>query len=323
MKVLVTGATGFVGRCLCEHLATQGHHVTAAVRSGETLPVNGASRENTVGEIGPETDWSAALEGQDAVFHLAARAHVMAETLADPEPLYRRVNVDGTRRLVEQAQTSGVRRMIFLSSIKVNGEATHSTPYTEQMSPAPQDAYGRTKRDAEDLIKNAPNMRPTIIRSPLVYGPGVKGNFLKLLGLCETRWPLPLGSIYNQRSFLYLGNLVDALSCALQDDRSIGQTYLVSDGADVSTPELLRSAASALNVPARILPFPVVLLRIAGRLLGKSAAVERLCGSLRVDSSHIRQQLDWKPPFTTQQGLEITAEWFQNRSKPQANQKAL
>lgn len=323
MRVLVTGASGFVGRSLCAHLANQGHQVTAVVRTAATAEIIGASRTQRVGEIGPDTDWLEALDNQDAIFHLAARAHVMAETLSDPEPLYRRVNVDGTRRLVDQAIKRGVRRLIFLSSIKVNGEGNQATPYTELMQTAPEDAYGRTKRDAEILIKSDSSLLSTIIRAPLVYGPGVKGNFLKLLSLCEKPWPIPLGSIKNQRSLLFLGNLVDALSRTLKDDKSINQTYLVSDGDDLSTTELVRSIGSALNAMPLVLPFPVFFLRSAGAMLGKSAAVDRLCGSLRVDSTHIQQHLSWKPPFSAQQGLEITAEWFQNQSEPKMSQKVL
>ncbi len=321
MKVLVTGASGFVGRALCRSLADQGHQVTAAVRSKNTDVIEGAHRTCIIGEIGPETNWSSALAGQVAIYHLAARAHVMTETLSDPEPLYRQINVEGTKALLKQAKASGVRRLIFLSSVKVNGESTDTNPYTEAMPAAPEDAYGRTKKDAEDLVRREPELAPTIMRSPLVYGPGVKGNFLKLLGLSHRAWPLPFGSIENKRSLIYLENLVDALSLVLQDERSYGQTYLVDDGRALSTPELIRSVSLALGRPSFLIPFPLYLLKLAGALSGRSALIDRLCGSLQIDSHKIRQQLGWKPPFSVEQGLEITAEWFQNQSKMKAPQR--
>ena len=296
MKVLVTGASGFVGRRLCQSLNEHNHQVTAAVRSSETPDIDGAASRIIIGDIGKNTDWSLALVGQDAIIHLAARAHVMNETTPDPEPLYHQVNVDGTQQIIEQAKAAGVRRLLFLSSVKVNGEQTTTAAYTEAMPAMPEDAYGRTKWAAEQLLNAEPGLDVTIIRSPLVYGPGVKGNFAKLIGLCQRGWPLPLGAIKNQRSFVFLDNLVDALINCLENTKSIGQTFLVSDGADVSTPELFRLVSTALGKPSSMVPVPVFLLELAGRLTGKSGAINRLRGSLQIDCRHIEQTLGWKAP---------------------------
>ncbi|NQV99376.1 MAG: SDR family oxidoreductase [Rhodospirillales bacterium] len=322
MNLLVTGASGFVGQHLCRALTKRGHRVTAAVRASATPETAAVAQRVVVGDIGPDTDWSAALVGQQAIFHLAARAHVMAETTADPEPLYHRVNVEGTANLLAQAKSAGVVRIIFLSSIKVNGEQTTTHPFTEAMAAAPQDAYGRTKRDAELLLERDPELVATIIRAPLVYGPGVKGNFLKLLGLCDRGWPLPIGRIANQRSLIYLDNLVDALILSLEHAKSAGQTFLVSDGEDVSTPELFERTAVALGKPSRLLPVPLSVLRLAGLLTGKSATIDRLCGSLQIDNRHICQQLGWKPPVSLQQGLDKTVNWYQKHSQPEGSQGA-
>lgn len=313
MKVLVTGASGFVGRALCQQLKNKGYLVTAAVRSETTAEIEGAAQTIVIGDIGSDTDWSKALIGQQAIFHLAARAHVMNEDITDPETLYRQVNVDGTAALLEQAKAAQVNRLIFLSSIKVNGEQTTGQPFNEQMELAPEDAYGRTKRDAEIQIRNDPQIKSTILRSPLVYGPGVKGNFLKLIGLCQRAWPLPLASIENKRSLIYLDNLVDALIHTLEHAESMGQTYLLSDGQDVSTPDLIRLMAEALQKPSRLFPVPVFMLKFLGVLASKSAAIQRLSGSLQIDSRHIQQHLGWKPPVHMQQGLEKTANWYQNQ----------
>ncbi len=322
MRVLVTGASGFVGRALCPALTRSGHQVTAAVRSVETLAIDGASRTVVIGDLGPDTDWTDALKDQDAIIHLAARAHVMTETAADPEPLYRRVNVEATQRLLEQADACEVRRLIFLSSIKVNGEATTSHPFTEDMAANPQDAYGRTKHQAEQIIAAHSTIKSTVLRAPLVYGPGVKGNFLKLVRLCGRGLPMPLGAIRNQRSLVYLENLVDALVQVLENDQAIGQTYLLSDGTDISTPELFQLLGEALNRRVWLVPVPVFLLRLAGALSGKSAIIHRLCDSLQVDSQRIRRHLGWTPPFSLQQGLEKTADWDQNHWKQQGAQNA-
>lgn len=316
MKVLVTGASGFVGSRLCRVLKERNHEVTAVCRSLQSsVLVDVADHRIAVGDIGPDTDWSQALAGQEAVFHLAARAHVMEETAADPEQLYRQVNVEGTKSLVAQAASAGVRRFLFLSSIKVSGEKTTTHPFTETMEAAPEDAYGRTKWQAEQLIRSEPGLNATIVRTPLVYGPGVKGNFRKLIKLCSRGWPLPLGAIQNKRSLIYLDNLIDALIHCLNHDQSIGHTFLVSDGEDISTPQLFKKMALALGKPSRVLPVPVSILKLAGQVTGKSGAIDRLCGSLQIDSRFINDTLSWTPPYSLQQGLDKTAIWYQNLSQ--------
>jgi nucleoside-diphosphate-sugar epimerase len=208
-----------------------------------------------------------------------------------------------------------VSRFIFMSSVKVNGEQTTIQPYSESQPSHAEDAYGRTKLQTELLISNSPDLKSTIIRSPLVYGPGVKGNFLKLIQLSERGLPLPIGMIKNKRSLIFLENLIDAVIQSLENSATIGQIYLVSDNDDISTPELFRAVAKALNKPSRLIPFPVFLLRLAGVLFGKSGAIKRLAGSLQVDCNKIHKELGWKPPFSLQQGLDKTVLWYQNQPK--------
>ena len=315
MKILVTGASGFVGRCLCEHLTKRGHLVTASVRSSETPPIENINGSIVVGDLGPDTDWTKALKNQEAVIHLAARTHVMNETASNPEAQYMPVNVESTKRLIHQMLEQIDSRFIFMSSVKVNGEQTAVQPYSESQPSQPEDAYGRTKHQTELLILNSPDLKSTIIRSPLVYGPSVKGNFLKLIQLSERGLPLPIGMIKNKRSLIFLENLSDAIIQSLESSAAIGQTYLVSDNADISTPELFRAVANALNKPSRLIPFPVFLLRLAGVLFGKSGAIKRLAGSLQIDCNKIHKELGWKPPFSLKQGLDKTVVWYQNQSK--------
>jgi nucleoside-diphosphate-sugar epimerase len=245
------------------------------------------------------------------VVHLAARTHVIRDTAAEPRAEYRRLNVEGTRTLAHAAQTAGVRRFIFLSSIKVNGEATTVRPFTENDTPQPEDAYGISKWEAELALRAAAaSMETVVLRPPLLYGPGVKGNFLRLMRAIERGVPLPLGSIHNRRSVLSLGNLVDAMIVCLDHPAAAGQTYLLADDENPSTPELVRAIAAALHKRARLVAFPPQLLRIAGAVTGKSAAVSRLLGSLQIDSSRIRGELGWKPRQALAEGLSQTAEWY-------------
>jgi len=316
MKVLVTGANGFVGRATCGQLVAHGHEVRRAVRraceaSGLDMPV-------TIGDIGPNTQWSAALDGIDAVVHLAARTHVMHDTAADPLAEYRRVNVEGTRHLAHAAAAAGVQRFMLLSSVKVNGKFGQR-PFTETDPPAPEDAYGLSKWEAEQSLLRVARtsaMQWVILRCPLVYGPGVGANFLRLMRAVARGMPLPLGAIGNQRSLLYLGNLVDAIRVCLPHPRARDQLFLVSDGEDVSTTTLARRLAAALRVRPRLVPVPVRLLRLAGRLTGRTAAVARLVDSLRVDSSRMRTTLGWIPPFSVEQGLAETARWYLAQEQP-------
>jgi nucleoside-diphosphate-sugar epimerase len=265
-----------------------------------------------IDSIGPDTAWSAVLTDVDVVVHLAARVHVMQDSSSDPPSAFRQVNVAGTERLARQAATAGVKRLIYISSIKVNGEES-STPYTELDTPNPQDAYAVSKWEAEQILRQIATetgLELVILRPPLVYGSGVKANFLQLIKIVNRGIPLPLARVNNRRSLIYVGNLADAIVACVTRFEAAGQTYLVSDGEDISTPELIRRLADALGRASRLLPFPLKMLRLAGKLIGKSAEVERLLGSLTVDPSKIRRQLGWKPPYTIDQGLRETAEWF-------------
>jgi nucleoside-diphosphate-sugar epimerase len=315
MKFLITGANGFVGQPLCAELLGRGHTVCAAVRAAVT-PIENIEM-SVVGPIDGATDWSAALAGIDAVIHLAARVHVMHESAANPLDAFRRVNVAGTENLARAAAACGVKRFVFVSSIKVNGEETaHSQRYTELDVAAPQDPYGVSKGEAEQALHRVvqeTGLEVVIVRPPLVYGAGVKGNFAQMLRVLAKGIPLPLASVSNLRSLIYIGNFVDALVTCATHPAAAGQTYLVSDSEDVSTPDLLRQLGAAMGHPARLLPCPPALLKMAGRVLGKSAQVERLLGSLQVDSSKIRRELAWQPPCSLQQGLQATAEWYRDR----------
>jgi nucleoside-diphosphate-sugar epimerase len=312
MTVMVTGAGGFVGRALCNHLAQHGHEIRRAVRRVDATSGPDVARTVAIGDLGPSTNWTAALRGVDAVVHLAARVHLLEERGAAALPEYRRVNVEGTRSLAVAARRTGVRRLVFVSSAKVHGERS-ARPFTELDPPHPEDDYARSKLEAEEAIKATLAGGPTqwaILRPPLVYGPAVRANFLKLMRAVTRGVPLPLAAIDNRRSLVYVGNLVDAIRACLAQEGAGGKTWLVSDGEDLSTPELVRRLGRALNRPARLVPVPVPLLRLAGALSGKAAAVGRLVESLQVDATAIRVALPWTPPYSVDQGLLETARWF-------------
>jgi len=312
--ILVTGANGFVGEALCAALAAAGYDVRMAVRT----PQPGLPGAMAVGDIGPATDWRAALVGMGAVVHLAARTHVLRETAADPLAEYRRINVSGTEHLARSAAAQGVRRFVFLSSVKVNGESTTARPFTEDDAPRPGDAYGASKLEAEQVLARvaaATGLEVAVLRPPLVYGPGVKGNFLRLMQLVARGTPLPLGAIRNRRSLIYVGNLADAIVAAIRAPRAAGATYLVADGEDVSTPELVRGLAQALGVTARLPAFPLAALDFIAAIAGKRAELARLAGSLQVDGSRIRRELRWQPRYTLAQGLAETARWYHAQSR--------
>lgn len=311
MKVLVTGGGGFIGRALIPRLVRAGHGVVATSRDPDTVLPGATVRR--VGELGADTDWSAALDGVNAVVHLAARVHVMNESATVSTAENRAVNREGAARLATQAAAAGVGRFIFLSTIKVNGEATTDKPFRADGAASPQGPYAVAKMEAERALLEIAEkgaMRLDIIRPPLVYGPGVRGNFLSLLGLCARGWPLPVASINNRRSLIYVGNLADLTGHILDRPKPPGGLYLARDGEDVSTPELCRRVSRALGARAHILPFPPFLLRLAGAAVGKSAAVSRLTQSLVVDDGPTRNDLDWTPPFNMLQGLKETADWF-------------
>jgi UDP-glucose 4-epimerase len=314
-RVLVTGVGGFVGQALCPLLESAGWTVRRVARGVAEGCI-------AVGDIGADTDWREALGGVTAVVHLAARVHVMKDATHDPLMEYRAVNCAGSENLARQAARSGVKRLVYLSSIKVNGESTAIKPFRPDDLPNPQDPYAVSKWESEQALRRIADetgLGIVVLRPPLVYGPGVKANFLRLLGLVERGLPLPFGAVKNRRSLLYLGNLADAIRACLTHPDAAGKTYLLSDGAPLSTPELVRRLADALAKPARLIPVPPSLLRLAGLLTGKRAEVERLLDSLEIDGSAIEQELGWHPPYSTEQGLAATAAWYRDRTPPTAN----
>ena len=305
MKFLVTGASGFIGKPLCVELLRRGHLVRAAVRSAGT-EFDGVERV-PVGAIDGATDWSDTLTTIDTVVHLAGRVHVMNDRADDPLAEFRRVNVQGTLTLARQAAAAGVRRFVFLSSVKVNGEMTPAgRAFSETDAPAPQDPYGQSKYEAEQGLRQLAadtGMELVIIRPPLVYGPGVKANFAALARAVQRGWPLPLGAVQNRRSLVALDNLVDFIVTCATHPRAANQTFLVSDGQDLSTTELVRGLARAAGVSARLLPVPVWVLRAVAAPLGKGDAVQRLCSNLQLDIAKARDGLDWRPPVSVDEGL--------------------
>lgn len=307
--MLVTGASGFVGRTLCAELLRRGHSVRAALRTPENFDIAGCEMVGISG-IDSHTDWNHALHGVTTVIHLAARVHVMRDDASDPLEEFRRVNVAGTEHLARTAAANGVKRFVYVSSIKVNGEETSGDKvFTEMDTPSPQDPYGVSKWEAEQAlhrVSQETGLEVVIVRPPLVYGPGVKGNFAQMLKVLSKNIPLPLASINNLRSLVYVGNLADALILCATHPAAVGSTFLVSDGEDVSTPDLLRQLGVAMAHPARIFSFPAALLKLSGRLIGKSDQIERLLGSLCVDSGKIRRELGWCPPYALRDGLQKT-----------------
>ena len=317
-NVLVTGANGFIGRALCERMLIEGCKIRGTVRSSINLnDIPSGVYGIQIGSIGPDTNWKEALIGVDMVVHLVSPMRLMKDSLSKPFAEYQKVNAMGSKRLVLTAAELGVKRFIFMSSVKVNGEE-NIRAYKESDTPAPKDSYGISKMQAEKLIKEISaesDMDFVILRPPLVFGPGVKANFLELIKTVYKGIPLPLGNIDNQRSLIYLENLVDAVLTCMKHPRAAGQTYFVSDDEDISTPELIRKIASALAKPARLFFFPKFFLSILGRLVGKGPMVDSLTKSLTVDISEIKEQLGWRPPFTMEQGLQKTAEWYLNERR--------
>jgi len=309
MKILVTGASGFVGRFLCSRLVATGHHVVAAVREPRTHV--DAAEVIATGDIGRRTDWPE-LEHCDAIVHLAAHVHRMHMTAGDGRRFHE-VNVDGTARLVREASKHSVGRFVFLSTVKVHGELSEDEPITESTKVAPVDDYARSKAEAEEIVRQS-GLPGVILRPPLVYGPGVGANFLSLMRAVARRRPLPLGRIRNGRSLVFVGNLVDAIVRALVVDTSSCETFLIGDGDAVSSPDLVRRLARALDVHPILIPVPVALLRLAGAAIGRSAEVDRLVSSLRIDDQAIRKAWGWHPPSSLDEGLKVTADWFRGEN---------
>jgi nucleoside-diphosphate-sugar epimerase len=309
---LVTGASGFVGSAVCAEMLRRGWRVRAALRSSAQSPEGLEVAE--VGDIGGATDWTNALRGVEVVIHLAARVHVMKDTSADPLAEFLKINLHGAENLARQAARAGVKRFVYVSTVKVNGEsATGAHIFTESDQPAPQDPYGISKWQAEQALQRIARetgLEVVIVRPPLVYGSGVKGNFISLLAAIDRGVPLPLAGAHNARSLVYVGNLVDALIACATHPAAAGQTYLVRDGEDVSTAVLVEKIALALGRRSRSFYFPPVLLRAAASLLGRSEQIDRLFGSLRVDDRKLRGELGWSPPYTLDQGLRATVAWY-------------
>jgi len=316
-SILITGANGFIGSHLGETMVSRGFQVRGAVRGSANVP-DGVEIV-TVGNINDTMDWTDALNGVDVVIHLAARVHVMKEASSDPLAEFLKANLRGTVNLAEQAVKAGVKRFVYVSSIKVNGEETIAgQTYSECDAPAPQDPYGISKWQAEQSlqrIEKDSGLEVVIVRPPLVYGPGVKGNFIRLLSAIDRGVPLPVAGANNERSLLFVGNLADALINCTLHPAAAGKTFLISDGLDISTGNLIGRIAASLGRESRSFYFPPVLLRIFATLLGRSAQIDRLFGSLRINNEKICADLDWKPPFTLNQGLQETSDWYRGLSR--------
>jgi nucleoside-diphosphate-sugar epimerase len=306
IEIAISGATGFVGRALVARCAEKGWGVRALVRNtSEAVLAN--VRYCTVGDLSEEVDLRSVIAGVDVLVHAAARVHVMIDTAGDPSAAFRLVNTTGTLRLARQAAQAGVKRFVFISSVKVNGESTRvAEPFQETDTPHPVDPYGVSKCEAEAGLRSLARetgMEVVIIRPPLVYGPGVKANFASLMRAVQRGWPLPLGAIQNRRSMVALDNLVDFIITCTTHPRAANETFLVSDGQDLSTTELVRSLATACQRPARLVPLPLQVLTVLGRLCGRQGAVERLGGNLQVDITKARTLLGWAPPVAVKEGL--------------------
>ena len=306
---LVTGANGFVGQALGTLLRLQGLAWRPVLRRPEpTLP------DALIMDIGPDSDWAPHLNGVRCVVHLAARVHILNDDDTDPLAAYRRMNVEATLRLARQAAQAGVARFIYLSSIKVNGEATSGHPFTNQDTPYPSDPYGVSKWEAEQglaRIAATTGLQVVVIRPPLVYGPHVKANFLQLMRLVRRGWPLPLAGVNNRRSMVYLGNLLDLILLCAQHPAAAGKTFLVSDGTDVSTSQLIRSIAKAMHRRALLFACPAPFLLTIASLLRRAPAAERLLGSLQVDIAATCNTLAWHPPVSFDAGIAATVDAFQ------------
>jgi UDP-4-keto-D-QuiNAc 4-reductase len=313
-RILVTGANGFVGRQLCRSLSQKGFLVTAAVRQTAIAPAEEV-RYISMGDIGPNTDWTEALRGVHLVVHLAGRAHIRRDSSANPMAEYERVNTSGTIRLAQMAGAANVRRFLFLSSVKVNGEETHDQPFAETDRPAPLDFYAVSKWQAEEgllRLHRQGELSVVIIRPPLVYGPGVKANFLQLIRLVDCGFPLPLGKIQNKRSLVGLRNLAEFILVCLQNPSAAGEIFLVSDQEDLSTADLVQRIGGFLGRTTYLLPIPYQFLSIIARITGKEDALKKLCHSLQVNVEKSHKVLHWRPPFSVNEELEQTIKWYKS-----------
>lgn len=321
-RIFVTGSDGFVGRALVQRLRENGHRVRCghiapfeqvAAQDPSIRPMLEKCEHHVIGDIGPDTDWRDAFTDVDTVIHLAARAHVLRESAKNPLAEFRRVNTDGTERLAIAAAGQGVRRFVFISSIGVHGSANRDGAFTESSPIRPDKPYAVSKWEAEEALRRLAGERgleTVIVRPPLVYGPHVRGNFRRLLDWAYKALPLPLGGINNQRTFIALDNLTDALARCAEHEHAAGQTFVVGDTESVSTPQLIRKLAAHLGRPYRLVPVPEFMLRIPAMLVGRKEDAERLLGSLVVDSNHIQSTLDWTPPVSLDAGLARMCAWY-------------
>jgi nucleoside-diphosphate-sugar epimerase len=303
-RVLVTGANGFIGEHLCRYLDSHGYSVRAALR--QYRPEWQLCEQIAVGEIDEATEWGAALEGMDAVVHLAARVHVMRESEAEPLAAFRRVNLAGSATLARQAAQAGVKRLIYLSSIKVNGERTYGEPFRADDPPRPEDPYGISKWEAEralQQIAQETGLELVILRPVLVYGRGVKGNLARLMAMLKRDLPLPLAGISNRRNLLSIQNLLDFTRCCMNHPDAAGEIFLVADAEDLSTTQLINILAKAMGCRARLFHVPLTLLHLIGRVTGRSAMIARLTEDLQVDLTKNRAQLGWVPVVKTDRAL--------------------
>jgi nucleoside-diphosphate-sugar epimerase len=319
MRIAVTGANGFVGQALVRQLADNGHQLLAYVRRSEGFASIAGVTPMASPDLGPHADWRLRSEKCiDVLVHTAARVHVMEDDAADPLAKYRRVNVAGTLALAQQAVAAGVRRFVFLSSIKVNGESTApDVAFCRDDRHVPDTPYGLSKLEAEQglaRIAAQSGMELAVVRPPLVYGPGVGANFLRRMDGVRRGLPMPFRRVRNARSLVYVGNLASALAQCCEHPGAVGKTYLVSDGAPVSTPELISAIAAAMGRPARLLPVPSGLMQAAASILGKGEEAERVLGSLVVDDTPLVRELGWTPPYTFEAGLRATVNWYLSRS---------
>lgn len=312
-KVLVTGASGFIGRALCGRLRDDGYRVIAGVRRSDAVVSPGVEMVTT-GEIDGTTEWLPVLAGVGVVVHLAARVHVLRDGVADPLAQYRRVNVEGVRRLAEQAVEAGVQRLVFVSTIKVNGEDTDGRgPFTENDAAAPTDPYAISKWEAEQVLHSVARcsaLEVVVLRPPLVYGPGVGANFERLMRMVSKRLPLPLASARNRRSLLYIYNFVDAIVRCMQHPAAAGGTFLVSDPVALSSAELVAQLSRGMGLRSNMLAIPPPLIRMVAHLLGRAEEYRRLFGSLEVDSRCLCETLNWSAPYATDYAIEATARHY-------------
>lgn len=316
--VLVTGANGFIGQALCPVLARSGYNVRVALRRKQQLQTSDYEVVE-VGEIDAQTQWETALSNVDTVIHLAARVHVMRDISKNPLENFRRINTEGTLHLTQKAAQHKVRRLIFLSTLKVNGESNLQKNngsiecFTENHRPNPEDAYAISKWEAEQALQNikeSSNLEIVILRSPLVYGPNVGANFLNLLKLVKSGIVLPFANIHNKRSLIYVGNLIDIIVRCIDNSSVANNTYLVSDGQDISTPQLIETIAEAMNRKLIMIPFPIWVLKLLAKATGKSAYIDRLADSLCVCNNKIIKALSWKPPYTFREGVRQTVNYY-------------